>query len=226
MTRGCAVLMICLCAMAHVAAAAPKHAHYDVHAEFNPANGEYKADVTVTLPTEELKDPAFLFGGQVTIDAVDVGAGGTSRIDPVDKPLRGLKLVTLQFAKAPTRPVKVRFRYHGSVNADRDEPAFTPSGVELRLEHFWLPVRRDLGLFFTVRAKLEGMPEGVTVIAQNEFRQRGRTLEVNRTIPDNDLPVTGVRGMTKQVTDYVEFYTAIPNDPLAMHMFKHAQGSA
>ncbi|HEY5757692.1 MAG TPA: amidohydrolase family protein, partial [Steroidobacter sp.] len=93
-------------------------------------------------------------------------------------------------------------------------------------EHFWLPVRRDLGLFFTVRATLEGMPEGVTVVAQNEFRQRGATLEVNRTVPDNDLPVAGVRGMTKQATEYVEFYTAIPNDPLAMHMFKHAQGSA
>lgn len=213
-------------ALAQLSQAAPKPAHYDVHARFNAENGDFNADVTVTLPPAELKDPAFLFGGQVTVDSVEVGAGGTSRVDPVDKPLRGLKLVTLQFDKAPTKPVKVRFRYHGSVNADRDEPAFTSSGVELRLEHFWFPVRRDLGLFFTVRAKLEGMPEGVTVVAQNKFVQRGTTLEVNRTVPDNDLPVAGVRGMTKQVTEYLEFYTAIPNDPLALHMFKHAQGSA
>lgn len=227
MPRGLSLaMMIVMLTLAQLAQAAPKPAHYDVHARFNAENGDFNADVTVTLPPAELKDPAFLFGGQVTVDSVDVGAGGTSRVDPVDKPLRGLKLVTLQFDKAPTKPVKVRFRYHGSVNADRDEPAFTPTGVELRLEHFWLPVRRDLGLFFTVRAKLEGMPEGVTVVAQNKFIQRGTTLEVNRTVPDNDLPVAGVRGMTKQVTEYVEFYTAIPNDPLAMHMFKHAQGSA
>ncbi|HWK51755.1 MAG TPA: hypothetical protein VNR40_17805, partial [Steroidobacter sp.] len=29
-----------------------------------------------------------------------------------------------------------------------------------------------------------------------------------------------------QVTEYLEFYTAIPNDPFAQHIFKHAQGSA
>lgn len=227
MPRGCsALLMILTIAAAHVASAAPKPAHYDVHARFNAENGDFKADVTVTLPPEELKDPAFLFGGQVTIDDVDVGAGGTSRVDPVDKPLPGLKLVTLQFDKAPTRTIKVRFRYHGSVNAEREEPAFTASGVELRLEHFWLPVRRDLGLFFTVRAKLEGMPEGVTVIAQNNYRQRGTTLTVDRTTPDNDLPVAGVRGMIKQVTDDMEFYSAAPNDPLVAHIYKHAQGSA
>ncbi len=227
MRRGFSLpVMIVMFALASLAQAAPKPAHYDVHARFNPDNGDYTADVTLTLPPAELKDPAFLFGGQVTVDSVDVGGGGTSRIDPVDKPLRGLKLVTLQFDKPPTKAVKVRFRYHGSVNADRDEPAFTPSGVELRLEHFWFPVRRDLGLFFTVRAKLEGMPEGVTVVAQNEFRQRGTTLEVNRTTPDNDLPVAGVRGMTRQVTDHAEFYTAIPNDPMARHMFEHAKGAA
>lgn len=227
MPRGCrALLMILTFAMAHLAAAAPKPAHFDVHAQFDATNGDFKADVTVTLPPEELKDPAFLFGGEVTIDHVDVGNGATSRVDPVDKPLPGLKLVTLQFKQPPTRAVKVRFRYHGSVNAEREEPAFTPSGVELRLEHFWLPIRRDLGLFFTVRAKLEGLPEGVTVVAQNNYRQHGTTLTVDRTTPDNDLPVAGVRGMTKQVTADMEFYSAAPNDPLVMHIYKHAQGSA
>jgi imidazolonepropionase-like amidohydrolase len=227
MPRGCSVLMmILLVALARIATAAPTPAHYDVHARFNPENGEFKADVTVTLPPEELKDPAFLFGGQVTVDRVDVGGGGTSRVDAVDKPIPGLKLVTVQFDEPPARAVKVRFRYHGSVNAEREQPAFTSSGVELRLEHFWLPVRRDLGLFYTVRATLEGMPEGVTVIAQNSHRQRGTTLTVNRTIPDNDLPIAGIRGMTKQVTDSMEFYSAAPDDPLVSHIYKHAQGSA
>ncbi|HEY5756776.1 MAG TPA: hypothetical protein VIU34_13185, partial [Steroidobacter sp.] len=119
MPRGFSLaMMIVMLALAQFAQAAPKPAHYDVHARFNPENGDFNADVTVTLPPAELKDPAFLFGGQVTVDAVNVGAGGTSRIDPVDKPLPGLKLVTLQFAKQPTQPVKVRFRYHGSVNTD------------------------------------------------------------------------------------------------------------
>lgn len=224
MPRGCRVLlMMFMFAMAQAAASKP--AHYDVHAWFNAANGDFKADVTVTLPPEELKDPAFLFGGQVTIDDVDVSGGGTSRVDPVDKPLPGLKLVTVELKDPPTRTVKVRFRYHGSVNAEREEPAFTPSGVELRLEHFWLPIRRDLGLFFTVRAKLEGMPEGVTVIAQNKYRQRGTTLTVDRTMPDNDLPIAGVRGMIRQTTGDMEFYSAIPDDPLVAHIYKHARGS-
>lgn len=224
MPRGCsALLMIFTFAMAQ--AAAPKPAHYDVHARFDAANGAFEADVTVTLPPEELKDPAFVFGGQVTIEDVDVGAGGTSRVDPVDKPLPGLKLVTLQFEKPPTRTVKVRFRYRGSVNAEREEPAFTPDGVELRLEHFWLPVRRDLGLFYTASATLEGMPEGVTVIAQNKYRQHGTTLTVHRTTLDNDLPIAGVRGMTRQVTGDLEFYSAVPDDPLVAHIHEHARGS-
>src|SRR5687768_6526134 len=138
MPRGCrALLMILICTMAHVAAAAPKPAHYDVHARFDAGTGDFNAEVTVTLPPEELQDPAFLFGGHVSIDAVEVGGGGTSRIERVDTPLAGLQLVTLLFEQPPTRAVKVRFRYHGSVNSERDQPGFTPSGVELRLEHFW-----------------------------------------------------------------------------------------
>ncbi|HEY0943005.1 MAG TPA: amidohydrolase family protein [Steroidobacter sp.] len=213
-------------AMAHLAAAsAPKPAHYDVHVRFNAANGDFKADVTMTLPPEELRDPAFLFGGDATIDAVEMSVGGTSRVEAVDRPLPDLKLVTLQFDQPPTRTVKVRFRYHGSVNGERELPAFTPNGVELRLEHFWFPVRRDLGLFFTVRAKIEGMPEGVTVAAQSNHRLRGTTLTIDRTIPDTDVPIAALRGMVKQVTDDFEFYSAAPDDPRVAHTYEHARGS-
>jgi hypothetical protein len=196
-----------------------------VHARFNAANGDFSAEVTVTLPPEELQDPAFLLGGQITVDAVEV-SGGTTRIEPVDKPLRGLQLLTLQFAKPPKRSVKLRLRYHGSVNAERDQPGFTKSGVELRLEHFWLPVRRDLGLFYSARATLEGMPEGVMLLAQGNYRQRGTTLTIDRSTPDNDLPIAGMRGMIKQVTADVEFFSVAPDDALISHIYKHAQGSA
>ncbi|WP_129648113.1 amidohydrolase family protein [Peristeroidobacter agariperforans] len=226
MHRGRAVLLILLCALGQIAAGATQPAHYDVHARFNAANGDFAAEVTVTLPLEELADPAFLLGGQITIDAFEVSGGGSTRIESVDKPLRGLQLLTLQFAKPPKRPVKLRLRYHGSVNAERDQPGFTPSGVELRLEHFWLPVRRDLGLFFSARARLEGMPEGMTFVAQGNYRQRGTTLTIDRSTPDNDLPIAGMRGMIKQVSDDVEFFSAAPDDPLVAHIYKHAHGSA
>lgn len=227
MQRGCgALLMIFLCALGQLAAAATKPAHYDVHARFNADNGDFGADVTVTLPPEELTDPAFLLGGRITLDAVEVSGGGSSRIEAVDKPLPGLQLLTLQFAQPPTRPVKLRLRYHGSVNAERDQPGFIASGVELRLEHFWLPVRRDLGLFYTVRARLEGMPEGATVFAQGNYRQSGTTLTVERATPDNDLPIAGMRGMVKQVSDDLEFFSVAPDDPLVSHMHEQARGSA
>lgn len=227
MARGLKVLaMILALATAH-ATAADKPAHYDVHARFNPADGSFKTEVDVVLPPSELADPAFLLGGHIQIQSVDAGANSTTRIEPVDKPLRGLQLVTVQFKRSPTRPVKIRFRYQGSINSqNEEEPAFTNDSVELRLEHFWLPVRRDLGLFYTVRAKLEGLPEGMTVIAQNEYRQKGSTLTINRTTPDNDLPVAGVRGMVKQQNEQVEFYAANPNDPLVAHIYKHAQAAA
>lgn len=228
MDRRCLKILMMVLALvaAPLVMAADQPAHYDVDARFDPISGYLHAEVVVTLPPQELADPAFLFGNRFQITSVDAGADSQMRTEPTDKPIRGLQLVTLQFKRTPTRPVKIRFRYQGPINAPEADPAFTPDSVELRLEEFWLPVRRDLGLFYSVRAKITGLPKGVTAVAQNKFRQRGSTLTIDRTTADNDLPVSGLAGMVKQASEQVEFYSAIPHDPLVAHIRKHAEAAA
>lgn len=201
-------------------------AHYDVRARFDAASGYLRASVVVTLPQSQVQEaPSFLLNERFKLDASALGPGVHATIAPSDRPIGGLQSITLRFDRPPAAPQRLRFEYQGLAGGF-DDPAISSERIELRLERFWLPLRSDLRLSFTVDADIRGLPEAVAVATQGEYRRTGSRLTVHRGIPDLDLPIAGTPGMRKHVAADIEFFTNEPDDPLVAVMREHCVGAA
>src|SRR5689334_3713307 len=143
------------------AAAEPPPAHYDISARIVPATGTLIADVKVTLPPAETHDgTSFLIGSQYTVDSVTVRPHATLHTETVDEPFKDLKKVVVSFDAPPTRPVELRFKYHGPLNAggENSDILISPELIELAIDSMWLPVRSGFNLRFTGDADIRGIP--------------------------------------------------------------------
>jgi hypothetical protein len=224
--RAVAVLVMSAGWAAVAVAAAGSAAHYKMDARFEDV-GQLQASVEIVAPAAEIgAETAFLLGERFKVLEVDAGRKARVDIAPTDQPFGGLQKITLHFAEPPTKPVTVHIRYAGPVNLPEGEPSFSAERIELQLESFWLPTRSDLGMQYSVDARVRGLPKGIVAVTQGEFHQRGTELTVHRAMLDVDLTIAGAAGLQKQLAPDVEFYAADAADPLTALMFKHAVGAA
>jgi len=205
--------------------AAIETSHYDIDARFD-ANAQLNATVDIDMPAAEAgAETVLLLSARFKVASIDAGPGSSISTAQTDQPVPGLQSIAIRFGKVGAR-AHVRMRYAGPINPTGEEPAFSAERVELNLEHFWLPIRADLDMFFTLDARVRGLPAGVIAIAQGELRQRGTELTIKRSLPDTDLTIAGAPKLQKRTGPDVEFYAAGPEDPLVALMYQHALGAA
>ncbi len=204
--------------------------HYRIDARFDATSGYLRAAVDITIPQAQLQaEPSFLLNERMRVDTNAFGRGVHASVAPTDRPIGGLQAITLRFDRPPTAPQRLRFRYEGLVNRF-DDAAISRDRVELRLERFWLPLRSDLRLAFTVDAQIDGLPAGIPVTTQGDYRQQdgrnGSRLTIRRAIPDLDLPIAGSPGIARTTAADVEFYASDTGDALVSTMREHSIGAA
>ncbi len=232
--RGSVLLLLALSAAPAASAAAAGTAedspHYRIEARFDAASGYVRASVDVTIPQSQLQaEPSFLLNERLKVDTRAFGRGVHASVAPTDRPIGGLQAITLRFDRPPTAPQRLRFRYEGLVNRF-DDPAISRERIELRLERFWLPLRSDLRMAFSVDARIDGLPAGIPVTTQGDYRQHssrnGSRLTIHRAMPDLDLPIAGSPGLARTTAADVEFYASDAGDALVSTMREHAIGAA
>jgi hypothetical protein len=203
--------MIFAASVAFAALAAPALAltpHYDIHARLDIPAQTVGAEVTITLPPEEVgHETSFVLGDWMKLDLADGGPGAKVRIEPTDKPFKGLSKITFVYDKAPTRAVTLHFRYSGLIHSPTDKPLIDPSqGVEMGFEDAWVPVRPNFGLRFTVDADIAGVPAVDVPVAQGQVRHDGDHLIIHRAFTDMDMPFSALGGLHRAVGQDVEVY--------------------
>ena len=205
------------------AATAP---HYDMALRFDAPTGRLAATVTITLPgTQDETD--FILGDRFTLERIDGGRGAQISVTPADKPIPHLNRIAVRFPAGPGATRRVTFVYHGPVNeAGNDVPALSPQRIELDIEQAWFPAREDLAMLFTVDAEITGLPEGLVVIPQGDFKRAGDRLTFHRGSADGDVLIDGAVGLTCVKGPGVDFYAADQDDPLVAALRRHAFGAA
>ena len=204
----------------------PAAAHYDIDARFDATSGYLRASVDVTLPQSQLQpEMSFLLNERYEVNTAAFGRGVQVTVAPADRPIAGLQTVTVRFDQPPAAPRRLHFEYEG-LAGPIDDPAVSAQRIELRLERFWLPMRSDLRLPFSVDADIRGLPENIEVTTQGKYHRKGSRLTVHRALSDLDLPIAGTPGMTRTSGEDIEFYTNDPADPLVSVMREHAIGAA
>lgn len=204
------VSIILAAAVALVAAtsAAAQTPHYDIHARLDIPAQTVGAEVAITLPPQEVgHEASFVLGDWMKIDIADGGPGAKVRIEPTDKPFKGLSKITFVYDKAPTHPVTLHFRYSGLILSPTDKPLIDPAeGVEMGFEDAWVPVRPNFGLRFTVDADIAGVPANEVPVAQGQVRHLGDHLIIHRAFTDMDMPFSALSGLNKATGQDVDVY--------------------
>ncbi|MCC7267787.1 MAG: hypothetical protein IT546_10665 [Caulobacteraceae bacterium] len=209
-------------------ARAAEPAHYDIKASFGQ-DAALKAEVEIRLPPEEVgTETAFLIGERFTLRQASA-PGATVSTELTDKPIGGLRKVTFKFAKAPTKPIKLKFAYDGPLNnPDTDNsgtPWLGPDLLELRLETMWIPVRTDISLQYAVDADLKGVPADFTLVFPGDIRRSGDRVRLHRTLPDVDTPMVALRHAATAKGPGVVF-AGPDDDPLVETYRGHATAAA
>jgi hypothetical protein len=205
-------------------AAAPAPAHYDIKAKFDLAAQTVSADVVITLSPQQAMDPiGFVISDRIKLEAVDGGPGSHVKVEPSDKPFKGLSRISFTYDRPPTRPVTLRFRYAGPVNGDDDHPRIDPAqGIEVGFEDMWAPVRPNFGLVFTADADIAGIPASQVVVAQGQVSHRGDHLIIHRPFTDLDMPFAALSGLQRSAESGAEVYARNPNGVLETAWRKYA----
>ena len=219
------MILVAGLALAVAAPALAATPHYDIHARLDIPAQTVGADVTITLPPEEVgHETAFVLGDWMKIDLADGGPGAKVHMEPTDKPFKGLTKIVFDYAKAPDRPVTLRFRYSGMIHTPDDKPLIDPSlGVETGFEDAWVPVRPNFGLRFTVDADITGVPADEVAVAQGQVRHEGDRLIIHRPFTDMDMPFSALAGLKKSAEPDVEVYARHPDGLLEAAYRKNAE---
>jgi aminopeptidase N len=186
-------------------------AHYRVAVTIAPAGGSLAADVTITIPTAELKREAvFLLGGTYNISSTHASGGAQVTIERIDSPIPGLQRITLQSAGSKSNHVTVRVRYNGLLAPSGDPPlnVISPELVELNLDSFWIPVRMGFTSKFTVDAEIRGVPSDLILVAPGTVRRLGNRVLIRRRTGDVDLAFAAMRGLKCTGSETFEFCAA------------------
>ncbi|HEX5182094.1 MAG TPA: hypothetical protein VFW19_02965 [Allosphingosinicella sp.] len=192
-------------------------AHYDIKARLDVKAQTVAADVAITLPAREVgRETAFVLGDWMKVERADGGPGATVRIEPTDKPFKGLNRIVFTWSRAPKAPVTLHFRYSGSTHSAADKPTLNPQdGFELGFEDGWAPVRPNFNLQFTADADIEGVPADEVAVAQGQVRHVGDRLIIHRAFEDLDMPFSALTGLKKAAGPSVEVYARDLDGPQA-----------
>ena len=211
-------------AWSNVAAAAPAPAHYQIKAKFDLPAQTVSAEVTITLSPKQALDPiGFVISDRIKLERVDGGPGSHAKIEPSDKPFKGLNKISFTFDKPPTRPVALRFRYAGPVNGDDGHARIDPTqGIEVGFEDMWAPVRPNFGLTFTADADIAGIPASQIVVAQGQVSHRGDHVIIHRSFTDMDMPFAALSGKQRSAASGAEVSARHPNGELEPACRKYA----
>ncbi|MES2054344.1 MAG: hypothetical protein V4564_00270 [Pseudomonadota bacterium] len=200
-------------------------AHYQFSARFDVARGTITAKATITLPAAS-GETAFVLGERFTLTGTSNDCGARIELAPATAPLPHLQRIALRSGDA-RRACRVTIAYHGPIDEVGEVlPSLSAGRIELGIDTMWLPVRQDLGMAFTIDADISGLPPALVVVTQGALTRRGERLNIHRATPDNDLVLVGATGLKRVTAPDVEFYTAIPDDPLVATLRRNAFGAA
>jgi hypothetical protein len=183
-----------------------------------------RGEVRITLPPQDAgHETAFVLGDWMTLDQTSA-PGATVRVEPTDQPFKGLNRIAFSFAKAPTAPVTLVFRYHGPLHAADDKPLIDPKeGIELPFESAWAPVRPNFNLVFTADADITGIPADEVVVAQGQVKHVGDRLRIHRSFEDLDMPFAALIGLIASRQTHSEVYARHPDGVLETVYRKQAE---
>lgn len=206
------------------AAAAPTPAHYHIKAKFDLKAQTVAAEVSITLSPKEAMDPiGFVISDRIKLEALDGGPGAHAKVEPSDKPFKGVNRISFTFDRPPTRPVTLRFRYAGPVNGDDGHARIDPAqGIEMGFEDMWAPVRPNFGMVFTADADIAGIPASQIVVAQGQVSHRGDHLVIHRSFTDMDMPFAALTGLQRSAESGAEVYARNPTGVLETAWRKYA----
>ncbi|WP_034158945.1 hypothetical protein [Sphingomonas sp. ERG5] len=207
--------------LAPFTAQAAETIHYDVRATIG-ADGMLDADVRITLPEAAAgTGKAFLLGRRFVL--VSGGFGRNVRVETVaaETPVKALNRITLSY---PAGKRTLRFRYRGPLTpAEADGvPPIRPEGVELFIDHMWLPFGADIQTMFDVDARIDGLAGDLVVVAQGEVRRTPTGVVIHRPQLDVDLPLVAMRGLHKAAGPGVEYYATDLTTPVSQLYQRHA----
>jgi hypothetical protein len=206
-----------------VAQAQTGNSHYDIKAKLDLAAGTVNANVSITLPPEEVGgETAFVLGDWIKLRHAHA-VGATVYTEPTDKPFKGLSKIVFDFKSPPTRPVTLHFQYDGPLQAVGEKPLIDPAeGVELGFEDAWVPARPNFSLLFTVDADIRGIPAADIVVAQGEVHHDGDRVTIHRVFEDMDMPFSALSGLQRTVEPDIEVYARHPDGVLETAYRKQA----
>lgn len=209
---------------AGAAVAAPAPAHYNIKARFDLKAQTVAAEVAITLSPQEAMDPiGFVISDRIKLEKLDGGPGSHAKVEPSDKPFKGVNKISFTYDKPPIQPVTLKFRYAGPVNGDDGHARIDPAqGVEVGFEDMWAPVRSNFSLMFTVEADIVGIPADQVVVAQGRVRHRGDHLRIHRSFTDLDMPFAALSGLRRSAESGAEVYARNPNGVLETAWRKYA----
>jgi hypothetical protein len=209
-------------AWASVATAAP--AHYHIKAAFDLKAQTVTGDVTITLPpAAAAASTDFVISDRIKLIKVDGGPGSHVKVEPTDKPFKGLNKVSFTFDRPPTAPVTLKFKYAGPVGgADEGLRIDTSQGIEVGFEDAWAPVRPNFSLMFTVDADISGVPADEVVVAQGQVSRRNGHIMIHREFEDLDMPFAALSGLKVTAETGAEVYARNPDGMMESAIRRHA----
>lgn len=195
-------------AMATAAAAAPEH--YDLEARIDPAAGTISARLVIDLPAEQARaESRYALAERFRIVSADAGSDASAEIGPTTTPFPGLQAVTIRTHAGRPPPRRITIQWEGPLNPPQSSSpavAASPDRVELFLDSMWLPFRDDLGLAYTLDARVSGLPRDMVVVAQGQIDRDGDVVRIRREIQDIDFAMVAERGLTRVVDGDAEIY--------------------
>ncbi|MDQ8755106.1 hypothetical protein RCO27_02585 [Sphingosinicella sp. LHD-64] len=193
---------------ATAAGAAPEH--YDLEARIDPTAGTISARLIIDLPVEQaLAESRYVVGERFRIVAADAGPDTSTEIGPATAPFPGLQAVTIRTRTGRPPPRRITIRWEGPLNPPQSGSpvvAASPDRVELFIDSMWLPFRDDLGLIYTLDARISGLARDMVVVAQGQIDRDGDVVRIRREIQDVDFAMVAERGLTRVVDGDVEVY--------------------
>jgi hypothetical protein len=220
-----ALAALCLLIIPTTAAQA-EDVHYDIRAKIDRA-GMLDAEVTITLPAGATgRDKAFLLGRRFTLQPVDAGPGATVAVAPTETPVDMLHKIDIHFA-SPGRHV-LHFRYRGPLNPAKDDgiTPLRPEGIELFLDHMWLPFGADIQTMFSADARIDGLAPDLVVVGQGKVTRTRTGVRIVRRQLDIDLPMVAMRGLKRVAGPGFEYYATDPTTPVSQIYVRHAAGAS
>ncbi|QNQ08548.1 hypothetical protein [Sphingomonas alpina] len=226
----CASILLTLLFLAVVpmraAAAGSSTPHYQFSARFDVKRGTLTAKAIITLPAAG-GETAFVLGERFTLTETSTDCGARPELAPTGTPLPHLQRIAIRSGEAVRTACRVTIAYHGPIDeAGERSPSLSADRIELGIDTMWLPVRQDLGMAFSIDADISGLPTALVVMSQGQLTRSGDRLRIHRVISDSDLMLVGAVGLKRITAPDVEFYTAIPDDPLVAKLRENAFGAA